>query len=289
MLVASDQQWLAVESEVRVPVATVQLVNLFVSDPCDLVMMERDTYWLDMCLSPRPHNSRLRYREHWSRHRFERLGKVYLLPPGEDVHIRSDGGCSHESIFCHLNPTPIHNWFGEALRWQGRQFEASLDINDATVRNLLLRLAQELKQPGFASGPLIESIAVQLAVELGRYLLNFSDVPATHELAPWRLRLIDERLHDDDNMPTLTELAELCQLSVRHLTRGFRASRGCSIGDYIANHRIAQAKQMLATDLPIKAVAYTLGFATPSGFCSAFRRAVGMTPGEFRISLGQRH
>ncbi len=157
------------------------------------------------------------------------------------------------------------------------------------MRSLLLRLADELQHPGFASEPLVESIAVQLAVELGRYLINFGEVPAAHELAPWRLRLIDERLHDVDNVPTLTELAELCRLSVRHLTRGFRASRGCSIGEHIANHRIEQAKQMLASEQSIKAIAYTLGFASPSSFCSAFRRAAGMTPGEFRVALGVRH
>ncbi len=289
MFVSSDQQWLAVEAEVRVPVATVQLVNLFVSDPCDLVMMDRDSYWLDMCLSPRPHNSRLRYREHWSHQRFEQLGKVYLLPPGEDVHIRSDGGCSHESIFCHLNPAPMYDWFGDALHWRKPQLEASLDISDGTVHYLLLRLAQELKQPGFATGPLVESITMQLAVELGRYLLNCTDAAPTQTLAPWRLRLIDERLQDCEVMPTLAELAALCRLSVRHLTRGFRASRGCSIGDYIADHRIAQARRMLATDLPIKAIAYTLGFASPSGFCAAFRRAAGMSPGEFRAASGKRH
>ena len=35
-------------------------------------------------------------------------------------------------------------------------------------------------------------------------------------------------------LPSLAELAELCALSVRQLTRGFRASRGCSLGEHIA-------------------------------------------------------
>ena len=288
MAVPSHQQWLAVEAEVQVPVATVQPVNLFVHDPCDLVMMDRDSYWLDMSLSPRPH-SQLRYREQWSRNRFEQLGKIYLLPPGEEVQIRSEGGCNHASIVCHLNPTPIRDWFGDELRRQGRQYEASLDITDTSVRNLLLRLAQELRQPGFASTTMVESMAVQLAVELGRHFINVADNSATQRLAPWRLRLIDARLHDDEQLPTLSELAALCDLSVRHLTRSFRASRGCSIGDYLANHRIEHARQLLASELSIKAIAYSLGFASPSGFCSAFRRAVGMTPGEFRASLGVHH
>lgn len=288
MPVATDRQWLAVEAEVRVPATTVQLVDLFATEPCDLVMMDRDTYWLDMSLSPRP-DARLRYRQHWSHRRFERLGRVYLLPPGEEVHVRSDGGRRHASIFCHINPEPIRDWFGDEPRWRDRQLEASLDIADTNVRALLLRLAGELKRPGFATELLVESIAVQLAIELGRYLLDFDDVPSTRELAPWRLRLIDERLHDGDGVPTLGELAALCNLSVRQLTRGFRAARGCSIGDYIAGQRIEQAKRMLAGELSIKAIAYSLGFASPSGFCAAFRRATGMTPGEFRTALGHRH
>jgi AraC-like DNA-binding protein len=80
------------------------------------------------------------------------------------------------------------------------------------------------------------------------------------------------------------ELAALCKLSVRQLTRGFRASRDCSIGDYVANSRIERAKRLLTSDQSIKTIAYSLGFNSSSGFCFAFRRATGMTPGEFRAS-----
>jgi AraC family transcriptional regulator len=280
----SVREWMTVEAEVRVPLATAQLVQLHVTEPCDLVMMDRDAYWLDMCLSPRPRNTRLRYRDRWSSRRFERMGKVYFLPPAEEVQIRSDGGCDHASIFCHINPEPVREWLGSDAKWKNRQFEASLDIANSNVRGLLLRLAEELKQPGFASEVLVELISAQLAVELGRYFINFADVPAAQELAPWRLKLIDEFIRDEQRVPSLSELAGLCHLSIRQLTRGFRASRGCSIGEYMASARVEQAKRLLRGDQSIKTIAYSLGFSTPSGFCSAFRRATGMTPGEFRAA-----
>src|SRR3546814_18606710 len=69
-----------------------------------------------------------------------------------------------------------------------------------------------------------------LGIELARYCERINDVQSGGGLSSWRLRLIDERLHEGRDAPTLTELAELCKLSVRQLTRGFRASRGCSIG-----------------------------------------------------------
>jgi AraC family transcriptional regulator len=283
-------EMLEVGAEVRVPVATAQLVRLNVMEPIDIVMMDRDAYWLELCLEPRPQNSRACYLDHWSAERFERIGKVYLLPPGETIRTRTDGGPSHASVLCHIRPEPMRQWFDGELQWTDRCLEASLDIADANIRNLLLRLAEEMRHPGFASNMLVELIMAQLTIELGRYFVQFDDIPPVGALARWRLQLIDERLQDGDTMPmpTLGELAALCKLSVRQLTRGFRASRSCSIGEYVVSSRIARAKRMLAGDASIKSIAYSLGFTSSSAFCFAFRRAAGMTPGEFRASATAR-
>jgi len=282
------QEMLRVTAEMHVPLATAQLVNLHVAEPIDLIMIDRDSYWLELCLEPRPRNARACYRDHWAAQRFERIGKVYLLPPGETIQTRSDGGPSHASILCHLRPEPMTQWFDGELQWTSRRLEASLDIADANIRNLLLRLAEELRHPGFASEMLVELIVGQLTIELGRYFTHFDDIPPSGELAPWRLRLIDDRLADLQRVPTLSELAALCKLSVRQLTRGFRASRGHSIGDHVANVRIERAKQLLGSELCIKTIAHASGFASSSAFCFAFRQASGMTPGEFRSSKGAR-
>src|SRR3546814_2063878 len=54
-----------------------------------------------------------------------------------------------------------------------------------------------------------------LGIELARYCERINDVQSGGGLSSWRLRLIDERLHEVRDAPTLTELAELCKLSVR--------------------------------------------------------------------------
>jgi len=273
---------LTVESEVRVPQGTAQLVHLNAAVPTDLVMLDRDTYWLDLSLTSRSPNARACYRDHWPAHRYRRLGKVFLLPPGETVQMCSDGTLSESCVVCHLKPEAMLEGFDAPLEWTDRRLEAGLDIPEATIRDLLLRLAREMRQPGFASQALIELIAAQLAIELARYFGSFVDTAASSELAPWRLRLIDERLRDLRHPPTLAELATLCRLSVRQLTRSFRLSRDCSLGEYIARHRIEYARELLAGDQSLKAIGYALGFATPSAFCVAFRRSTGRTPGEYR-------
>ncbi|MFT3930687.1 MAG: helix-turn-helix transcriptional regulator [Spongiibacteraceae bacterium] len=271
-----------VEAELRAPVAMTQVVHFLSSQPADNLMRTEDVYRLDLCLSPRPRNVRACYSNRWNPHRFERIGNVFLVPPGEAMRVRSDDSCRQSSVLCHINPDPMRQWLEADWEWSEPRLAASLDIRDANIRGLLLRLGEEARNPGFASEMLVELIAAQLSIELSRYYRALNPNNSQSGLAGWRLRVIDERLQEVRAAPTLTELAELCRLSVRQLTRGFRASRGCSIGDYVATSRVEHAKRLLAGDESIKSIAYSLGFSTPSSFCFAFRRATGKTPREFR-------
>lgn len=268
-------------AEIRLPVATAQLARFEVNGPTDYVRRDPANYRLDLCLTPRPGNARACYRERWSPHRFESIGNVFVLPPGETVQAKSDIG-SQTSVLCYLRPGPMREWFDRDLEWTGRRLEASLDIRNPNIRIMLLRLADELRHPGFASDVLAGLITAELAVELGRYCIGIGDGPPKGGLATWRLRLIDERLKEITEPPTLPELARLCNLSVRALTRGFRVSRGISIGEHVTNCRVDYAKQLLAAGENAKSTAYALGFASPASFSYAFRRATGETPGEFR-------
>jgi AraC family transcriptional regulator len=272
---------MTIEAELRVPVATAQLVRFHFAEPADNIFC-RDRYQLDLCLTPRPRNARACYPDRWSPSRFERIGTLFMVPPGEAMRVRSDDCGQQTSIICQLHPESMRAGLDGDLEWDARRLMAGLDIREANIRSLLLRLAEEARNPGFASEMLVELIAAQLAIELTRYCTAMNDDAPVRGLAPWRLRLVDERLREQGKTPTLAELASLCGLSVRQLTRGFRASRGCSIGDYVESSRVEHARRLLAADQSVKAIAYSLGFASPSGFCYAFRRATGETPREFR-------
>ena len=273
-----------IEAEIRVPAATVQLVRFHLAEPTNRVLRDENAHWLDLCLTPRPRNTRACYRDHWGPHRFEPIGDVFLAPLGEAMHVRSDCG-RQASLVCQLRPESIRNLLDGEIEWTDRRLEASLDIANPGVRNLLLRLAEEVRHPGFASDVLVELIAGQIAIELSRYWTSITEGPAIGGLAAWRLRLINARLREIRQAPALAELAALCNLSVRQLTRGFRVSHGCSIGAYVEQSRIENAKRLLGAGETIKTIAYSMGFASPSGFSYAFRRATGATPRQFRQRL----
>ncbi len=280
-----DGASMRIEAQLRVPVATAQLVHLHLPEPVDDPVPDREegAYRFDLCLTPRPRNALGSYRERWGPNRFEPIGDVYVVPPNEMLYARSDGG-RQTSILCHLRTEPIRAWFDAELEWTSPRLLESLDVASPEMRQLLWRLAQEARHPGFASEVLVELIAVQLAIELARHFTGITDNAVSGGLAPWRLRLIDERLREVREAPTLSELAASCGLSVRQLTHSFRKSRGCSIGEHVAASRVEHAKQLLATDQAIKTIAYSLGFSSPSAFVFAFRRATGQTPSQFRHS-----
>jgi AraC family transcriptional regulator len=83
---------------------------------------------LDHCLTPRPHNARACYRDHWNPNRFERLGDVYVVPPGEALATRCDGG-KQTSVICQLRAELIREWLDHDLEWTDRRLEASLDVS----------------------------------------------------------------------------------------------------------------------------------------------------------------
>src|ERR1700743_3700575 len=83
---------MTVEAELRVPTATVQLVNVQFSEPSSGQMREVEDYRLDLCLTPRPRNARVCYSDRWAPHRFEPLGPVWLAAPGARVAARPGRG-----------------------------------------------------------------------------------------------------------------------------------------------------------------------------------------------------
>lgn len=272
-----------VEAELCTPIITAQQIQFHNIGLGEHILQGNETYRLDLSLTPRQQNARACYRERWSPHQFEPVGKVFLVPPNQTLVGKGDtANHSQAVLLCHLYPEPIRKWFEGDLEWTDHKLKAALDISSINIHNLMLRLSEEMKYPGFASNVLVELIGAQLAIELGRYSTVLSATPTSGGLAPWRMRLIEERLRDIREAPTLAELAGICNMSIRQLARAFRASRNCSIGDYVAQCRIENAKKLLSSSESIKAIAHSLGFASSCNFSHAFRRTTGETPSEYR-------
>lgn len=269
-----------IEADVPLEIGRVQLVRKFWNEPIDVLGTSK-MHHLELALLPNSSTARGCFPDQWGPDRFEPIGEVFLLPAQLMVHAKSD--CRQQnSVVCWFDPGAVAAWLGSDLEWTHSRLQGSLDIVNSTIRSLLFRIGEEIRNPGFASETMVELMAGQVTIELSRHLSKIEERKRKTGLSPWCLKLIDERLADGGAPPALSELAGLCNLSVRHLTRAFRTSRGRSIGSYIAEQRIDHAKQLLALGLRVKSVAHSTGFTAASNFAAAFLRATGETPRQYR-------
>ena len=87
---------------------------------------------------------------------------------------------------------------------------------------------------------------------------------------------------------SLEKLANALNASKHHVSQVINEHLGTSFFEYINQLRIEEATQLLAettrSDLHVIEVAYAVGFNNKVSFNSAFKKATGMTPTEYRRS-----
>ncbi len=86
----------------------------------------------------------------------------------------------------------------------------------------------------------------------------------------------------------VAQLARMNHISVEYFTRKFTSQIGESPIKYIQTKRIQRAQLLLLNDhLPIKDVAYAVGFNDPSYFNRVFRAITGSTPKVYRAKFAR--
>ncbi|WP_283742527.1 AraC family transcriptional regulator [Streptomyces iconiensis] len=111
-------------------------------------------------------------------------------------------------------------------------------------------------------------------------------VPARDIALTWptdpRARLVADSLHADPaDGRALAGWASLAGASARTLARLFTAETGIGFGRWRERLRVQEAMPHLACGRSVESTAHRVGYASTSAFIAAFRRTVGLTPGQF--------
>jgi transcriptional regulator GlxA family with amidase domain len=103
--------------------------------------------------------------------------------------------------------------------------------------------------------------------------------PAAHDK---RVRKI-LRIIEDQPQLSVRELAQTIRMSPAHLERSFKLATGSRVSDVLAERRLQKAATLLsASDMPIKQIAYAVGYEHHSSFVRAFQRRFAQSPGCYR-------
>jgi len=105
-------------------------------------------------------------------------------------------------------------------------------------------------------------------------------------LPPHRLRRALEYMEEHlDVSIGLAEIAAEVGLSPHHFCTAFRVSTGLPPHRYLVKLRVERAKELLSSGLTIAQVANACGFASQQHLTTAFKQALGITPGRWRGAI----
>lgn len=82
--------------------------------------------------------------------------------------------------------------------------------------------------------------------------------------------------------PSLTELAQMANMSVSSLKVKFKSHFNVSIKHFFINAKMRYARSLLEQGKRIKEVATLLGYKAPQSFSNAFHRTQGLPPSSFK-------
>jgi len=217
---------------------------------------------------------------------YAEIGRTFILPPDRELLGRGTGG-RIKAARCIFDTTLYRQLLTPAEDLTDAELSRALDIGNVAISALMRRLMQETMHPGFGSQILVDSIASLLLVECARQIFRRPppDRPGErHVMEPRHLRMIEDYLDGIEvGVPQPAELARLCGYSAHYFAKLFRQTTGQSLGRYLIEWRLQRAERLLAeTELPLKEIAWRLGFSSAANFSTAFRHETGQTPGLFR-------
>jgi AraC family transcriptional regulator len=222
---------------------------------------------------------------------FKSGAKMILVPPQQRLRCNSQEG-QVRSLRCVLDARLVESLLNAIPMWDwgSVSLHRTHNTGGGRIEWLLRQMYREMIEPDFGTGPAIEALAKQLSVEILRKFRPRSAerIGFTGGLSPRYKRLIRERLAAREPLPNREELASLCGMTIRHLSRAFRTETGQTLGRYIDSIMVEKAIELLRADVSVREVSASLGYSTAGSFTTAFRRATGMLPREVKTITERR-
>lgn len=94
------------------------------------------------------------------------------------------------------------------------------------------------------------------------------------------IKTVEVHLHENLKCE---DVAEICNVSVDYLALQFKKYVGESLYRYIIDRKLEEARRLVLTDgVPVKDIAYYLGFCSQTHFIALFKKKYNITPKEMK-------
>lgn len=202
--------------------------------------------------------------------------------------LRNEWQCHHLSPFDNLRFNIPLSFVRSFLEDIGRPQFDGFDCRPGTKDDVILGLAQAvlpyLVSRHEANQLFFEQISLVLLTHLTHtYASQYFPTRRNGVLAPWQEKRVLEFLTANAfAQVSITELAELCNLSRSYFNRAFKETFGRTPYRWVMEYRVSKAKDLLLSGLSIQESATACGFADQSHLTRVFSDIVGEPPGNWR-------
>ncbi len=182
--------------------------------------------------------------------------------------------------------TPLHPLFAELPEWHVVRAERTTRLEPLGLA--LSMLAAEVQQDALGRESIVHGLVDVLFTYLMRDIVarrgSEGSASWSHAVADTQIRRAVAVLHEDCARAwTLESLARAVNLSRSVLAERFRGAMGDTPLSYLRTVRLQRAMHLLADgNQTLEQVALAVGYHDAFGFSKAFKRAVGVSPGEYR-------
>jgi AraC family transcriptional regulator, transcriptional activator of the genes for pyochelin and ferripyochelin receptors len=246
---------------------------------------------------------------------FRLSGQFCTLTPGL-VGLEETLEASGHHYFAYIpNVTQISQWFEDNDYWDFviyvdpsilRQYGMGADLlpnplhllleqdplprffqEVGTITPQMLAVLQQIWvarfQPPMQQMYLESCVLRLLALQLNQWMQADQGPQLAKQLTPSEINRVyqarDLLIQQQQNPPSLLDLAQVVELSERKLQKGFREVFGTTVFGYLHDYRMEKAKLLLcARDTNVATVANTVGYTHFGHFSIAFKRKFGISP-----------
>src|SRR6266446_3649459 len=214
-------------------------------------------------------------------------GAIWLCPIGVGAGTITITAPIPETLHLYL-PTALFRRLSDDFNLIGepaRSIRHAAGIRDEVIEQIGRSILSEMTEETSTGRMFVDTASLTLAARLiHKYRAIGTPPVGVHKLDHARLRRVLEYISAHiANEITVTDLAGVAGLSIFHFARMFTIAVGISPRRYIGRMRLDQAMAEIAGGRSSLAkVAFDARFSSQASFTRAFRRAAGMSPGEYR-------
>lgn len=209
------------------------------------------------------------------------VGRLIFLPSAIPMDARWQAG-AETSLICEFSNAAASRFpdLSEA------ELANAISLSSPRMLAVMTDIREELERKNFHYETVVEGYALQLAGLLARHFEMYRHsgrLPRPDRLPRAQFEEVVASLHGRRGTPRMRELANELGYSEGHFSRLFQATVGCSFTEYVVAKKMAWAEEILrSTAIPIKEIAFELGYEVSADFSRAFRSHGGISPREYR-------